>query len=127
MEQPTYKVKTTKPFAEAITSVLREIEVKNWTVFSIYDVQERLAAKNFPIEPLKIIEICSAKHASKLLSQNKDISLCMPCKINVVQENGEVFLCTILPSTIGVFFNGAEHVDLMAVESDLKEIIAKAR
>jgi len=59
-----YIAETEKSFDEAVVSVLKAVEQKGWSLFQIYDIKERLAAKGFEQKPLKIIEICSGKHAN---------------------------------------------------------------
>ena len=45
IEDFAYIVETEKSFDEAVVSVLKVVEQKNWTIFQIYDMKERLAAK----------------------------------------------------------------------------------
>src|SRR3989338_2347748 len=99
-----YIVKTTKNFDEAVVSVLKAVEQKGWSLFQIYDIKERPAAKGFKQGPLKIIEICSGKHSNNFLNKNSLSSLCMPCKINVLEENGKVRIAGMNPSMISKFF-----------------------
>jgi len=122
-----YIVETEKSFDEAVVSVLKAVEQKGWALFQIYDVKERLAAKGFNQEPLKIIEICSAKHANNFLSKNKLISLCMPCKINVFEDQGEVKIAGMKPSIISQFFPEVSQQEAEEVEKELKEIIDHAK
>ena len=91
-EDFAYIVETEKNFDESVVSVLRAVEQKGWSLFNVYDIKERLGAKGFEQDSLKIIEICSGKYTNSLLNKNKLISICMPCKINVVEENGKVKL-----------------------------------
>ena len=58
VEDFAYIVETKKNFDEAVVSVLKAVEKKGWTLFQIYDVKERLAAKGFTQKPLRISEIC---------------------------------------------------------------------
>src|SRR3989344_931935 len=90
IEDFAYIVETKKSFEEAVVSVLKSVDKKGWTLFQIYDIKERMAAKGFEQKPLKIIEICSGKYANQFLNKNRLISLCMPCKINVLEEDGNV-------------------------------------
>ena len=64
LEDFAYIVETEKSFDETVVSVLKAVEQKGWTLFQIYDVRERLAAKGFEQKPLKINAICSARHAT---------------------------------------------------------------
>jgi len=121
-----YITETKKRFNEACIDVLKSIEQKGWALFQIYDVKERLAAKGFQHENLKIIEICSAKHSSSLLQKNKLTSLCMPCKINVMEEKGRVKIVAMNPSIMAEFFPEVSKQELGEVEKDIKEIIDNA-
>ena len=126
-EDIVYCVGTEKSFSDAVVAVLKAVELKNWAVFQIIDIQERLAAKGFKHDALKIIEICSGKHANKLLLQNKLVSLCMPCKINVFVDKNNVFIAGMRPSVVSQLFDGVRQEDASAVEAELKEMIDLAR
>ncbi|MBI5553665.1 MAG: DUF302 domain-containing protein [Candidatus Diapherotrites archaeon] len=125
-EEFAYGAETRKEFSEAVVSVLREVERKGWTVFGVYDIRERLAARGFSHPPLKIIEICSGKYADRFLNQDKMVSLCMPCKINVMEENGRVKLITMRPGLMRQFFPEMDEKDAQEAEKELKEIVDRA-
>lgn len=118
---------TEKSFDEAVVSVLKAVEQKNWTVFNIYDLRERLAAKGFSHKPLKIIEICSGKYANKLLNRNRLVSLCMPCRINVLEDNGKLIIAGMNPALVSEFFSEISKEDVSEVEKEIKEIIENAK
>ncbi len=122
-----YVVETGKSFEEAVVSVLKAVEQKGWAVFQVYDIKERLAAKGFEQEPLKIIEICSAKHANRFLDKNRLVSICLPCKINVLQENGKVRIAGMRPSMVSEFFPEISREDALEAEKEIKEIIENAK
>ena len=120
IEDFAYIVETEKSFDEAVVSVLKAVEQKGWALFQVYNVRERLAAKGFSQKPLKIIEICSGKYANQFLNKNRLISLCMPCKINVLEEDGKVKIIGMKPTMISQFFpevdrKEAEQVDRKSV------------
>ena len=127
IEDFAYIVETKKGFDEAVVSVLKAVEQKGWALFQIYDIKERLAAKGFEQKPLKIIEICSGKYANQFLNTNRLISLCMPCKINVLEENGKVKIIGMKPTIISQFFPEVSKKEAEEVEKDLKEIIDNAK
>ncbi|HLC45293.1 MAG TPA: DUF302 domain-containing protein [archaeon] len=122
-----FVIETKKGFDEAVVSVLRAVEEKGWSLFQVYDVRERLAAKGFKQEPLKIIEICSAKHASRFLDKDRLASLCMPCKVNVFEENGKVKIAGMKPSMLSEFFPEITREDALQAERDVMEIIDNAK
>lgn len=127
IEDFAYIVETEKSFDETIVSVLKAVEQKGWALFQIYDVKERLAAKGFEQKPLKIIEICSGKYANQFLNKNRLISLCMPCKINVLEENGKVKIIGMKPTIISQLFPEVSRNDAEGAEKEIKEIINNAK
>ena len=122
-----YIVETKKSFDDAVVSVLNAVEQKGWTLFQIYDIKERLAAKGFTQKPLKIIEICSGKYANQFLNKNRLISLCMPCKINVLEENERVKIVGMKPTVISQFFLEVDRKEAEQVENDVIEMVDNAR
>ncbi len=127
IEDFAYIVETKKSFDEAVVSVLKVVEQKGWTLFQIYDVKERLAAKGFEQKPLKIIEICSGKYANQFLNKNRLISLCMPCKINVLEEKSKVKIIGMKPLIISQFFPEVSPEEAEEVEKEVKEMVDNAR
>ena len=123
MEDFVYIVETKKSFDEAVVSVLKTVEQKGWSIFQIYDIKERLAAKGFEQKPLKIIEICSGKHANNFLNRNRMASICMPCKINVLEEDGKVKIIGMKPTMISSFFPEVSQEEALEVEKDIIEIV----
>jgi len=122
-----YMVETGKSFDEAVVSVLKAAEQKGWAVYQVYDVKERLAAKGFKQKPLKIIEICSGKYANQFLNKNPLTSLCMPCKINVMELNEKVMIVGMKPTMISRFFPEVDKKEAEQVEKDIIEMVNNAR
>ena len=118
-----YVVETQKDFDEAVVAVLKAVEQKGWALFQIYDVKERLAAKGFQQQRLKIIEICSGKYANAFLTKNRLISLCMPCKINVIEEGNVIKIAGMKPSLISQLFPEVTAEEAALVEKDLKDMV----
>ena len=117
IEDFVYIVETDKSFDEAVVSVLKTAESFGWALFNVYDIRERLAA----------IEICSGKYANAFLNKNKLISLCMPCKINVFEENGKVKIAGMNPIIMPEFFKEIKKEEAEEVEKVIKEIINKSK
>ncbi len=127
IEDFLYIVETKKSFDDAIVSVLKAVEQKGWTIFSVYDIKERLAAKGFIQGKLKIIEICSGKYANQFLNKNRLVSLCLPCKINVQEDDGKIRIIGMKPSMISEFFPEIKKEETLEAEKDIKEIIENSK
>ena len=126
-EEFIYIQETKKSFDQAVVDVLKEVDKKGWALFNVYDVRERLAAKGFQHERLKIIEICTATHSNNLLNKNKLISVCMPCKINVIEDKGTIKIVGMKPGIITQFFPEVSKNDVIEIEKAVKEIIDNAK
>lgn len=122
-----YVKETKKSFNEAAVAVLKAVEQKGWALFQVYDIRERLATKGFPHDQLKIIEICSAKRSIGILRKNKLASLCMPCRINIIEEKGKIRIAGMKPTIIAEFFPEVAKQDVEQAEKDIKEMIESAK
>lgn len=122
-----YAVETEKKFDDATVSVLKAVEQKGWALFQVYDIRERLAAKGFEQEQLKIIEICSGKYANQFLNKNRLVSLFMPCKISVFNKGAKTVIAGMKPTVISQFFSEVAKKEAEQAEKDMIEIINNAR
>lgn len=123
-----FTVTTKKSFDEAVRSVEKEAEKAGFRVLYIHDVTATLAEKNFQIEPLKIIEICNAKSAYAVLQADIKIGLCLPCKINVYQKEGQIYISGMRPIILSQFFPKANLGNLpIEVDQIIQNIINKAK
>lgn len=126
-EDFAYVVDTKKNFEDAAVAVLKAADKKGWALFNVYDVKERLAAKGFRQGPLKIIELCSAKYANRFISKNKLVSLCIPCKINVLEEKGKVKIIGMRPTMLAELFPEFTKEEVADAEQEVKSIIDSAK
>lgn len=122
-----YVVETEKSFDQAVISLLKTIEQKGWSLFQIYDIKERLAAKGFEQKPLKIIEICKGKHANNFLNKNRLISLCLPCKINVLEDDNKVKIVGMNPKIVAQLFPEVSVGEAEEVFEEIKEIVDNSK
>ncbi len=120
MEQFDYTVETKKGFDEAVAAIEAKSKEKGFGVLHVHDVKATLASKGFDREPLKIIEICSAKYASQVLVKDIKISLMLPCPISVYVDDGKTYISTLRPKVISDFYPQA---DIRAIAEDVDRIV----
>lgn len=114
-----YSVTSNKSFDEAVSSIKAETEKVGFRVLHVHDVAATLDEKGFKIEPLKIIEICNAKYAYEAISTDIDLSLMLPCKINVYVKDQKTVISGLRPTILLKLFqkseikNFAEEVDTL--------------
>ncbi|VVA44039.1 conserved hypothetical protein [Candidatus Roizmanbacteria bacterium] len=119
-----YTVTTEKSFDEAVAAVGKETKTAGFRVLYVHDVSATLKEKDFKIEPFKIIEICNAKSAYAVLKADIKIGLCLPCKINVYQKDGQIYISGMRPLILSQFFPKANLGNLpIEVDAIIRKII----
>ena len=120
-------VTTTKTFDQAVAAVETKATEKGFRVLHTHDVAATLAAKGFPRDPMKIIEVCNAKYASQVLDKEIKTALMLPCPISVYVQGGRTYISTLLPSAMTDFFPNAGIEKIAAeVEAIILGIVAEA-
>ena len=123
-----YTTSTNKTFNEAVEVTQAEIAKAGFRVLYIHDVQKTLSEKGFQREPLKIIEFCNAKDAHEFLNRDIKISLCLPCKINVYQKDGQTFISGMRPIVLPKFFPKADlEKRVEEIDKIIRNIINNAK
>jgi len=121
-------VTSDKSFDEAVEAIEQKAVEKGFRVLHTHDVAATLTEKGFPRDPLKIIEICNAKYASRVLDKDVKISLMLPCPISVYVANRQTHISTLLPTSIAQFFPNAGIEGVASeVEGIVLQIIEEAR
>lgn len=123
-----YTVTTNKSFDEAVNAVERETKNAGFKVLYIHDVYATLKEKSLAMEPFKIIEICNAKSAYAVLRADIKIGLCLPCKINVYQKDGQIYISGMRPIVLSQFFPQANLGNVpIDVDIIIRGIIEKSK
>ncbi len=128
MNEFEYTVTSNKTFPEAVEAVEKKTAEMGFRVLHTHDIAATLAEKGFPREPLKLVEICNAKYASRVLEKDVKVSLMLPCPISVYVQGGKTHISTLLPTSIAHFFPNAEIEGVAAeVETAVLKIVDAAR
>lgn len=108
MNELIYQVATDKSFREAVEAVEAQTPVHGFRVLYTHDYQTILTEKGFNRGPLKIIEVCGAEIAYKVLQEEGLFSLMMPCRITVYIEEGKTKINTLRPTAMLQMFQKLE-------------------
>jgi uncharacterized protein (DUF302 family) len=120
----TTKIKTD------IHTIKDEMEEKakkiGFGVLHTYDFKQILHAKGFPIEKeITVFELCNPPGAQQALSQISAISVYLPCRISLYEEDGQTTLSTIgfedILSSVEVDENFKTHMIL--IYENLKRVM----
>lgn len=115
-------VTTDKSFDEVVSAIEQKAAENGFRVLHTHDIAATLTEKGFPRQPLKVIEICNAKYASKVLEKDVKISLMLPCPISVYVKDGKTHISTMLPSSIAQFF---PHAGIEGIAAEVENIVLK--
>lgn len=115
-------VTTDKSFDEVVSAIEQKAAENGFRVLHTHDIAATLTEKGFPRQPLKVIEICNAKYASKVLEKDVKISLMLPCPISVYAKDGKTHISTMLPSSIAQFF---PHAGIEGIAAEVESIVLK--
>lgn len=124
----TYSVVSEKSFDDAVRTVEEATAQKGFRVLHVHDVAATLKEKGFESEPVKIVEICNARYASRVLAENREISAFLPCRISVYQDSGQTRVSGLLPSMMADYFSSPD-IGQVAQEVDavVRDIVDRAR
>ncbi|MCL6595645.1 MAG: DUF302 domain-containing protein [Firmicutes bacterium] len=126
--EPTYRVETERDFDEAVRRVEEETAAAGFRVLHVHDVAATLAEKGFASEPYKIVEICNARYASRVLGEDPEVGALLPCKVNVYRRQGRTYLSALLPSAMAAFYPGPAVAEVAReVEQAVRAIVDRAR
>ncbi|MHB8928443.1 MAG: DUF302 domain-containing protein [Bacillota bacterium] len=124
----SYTVTAGKAFDQAVQAVEAKTAEKGFRVLHVHDVQATLKEKGFEREPLKIVEVCNAKYANRVLTTDINVGLFLPCKINVYTKEGQTYISALRPMVLATFFPGSALGDVPAeVDQIVRDIVDAAR
>ena len=83
-----------------MSRVKEELESKakefGFGILKSYDFQDILKEKGFPIEQeVTVYELCNPAAAQKVLSEIVEVSVYLPCRLSIYEENGKTVLATM--------------------------------
>lgn len=93
-----YKRTRAGSFDDTIEAVERAVHARDFVVEKKYDIGGTVVAKGFAIRPLVIIEVSPREEVGSPLS------LVLPCRINIYEEDGSVVVAALRPTIFGAIY-----------------------
>lgn len=97
-------------FNETIEKIKSNAISEGWVISGISDLAESVKKHGGEsIRPTRLINMCRADHASKILNDEKSqkISVFMPCTISVYEKpDGKVYISSMNAGLLGKMFGG---------------------
>ena len=91
-----YKIQTNTPLQVVKAQLEKNAKVMGFGVLGSHDFKKILKNKGFELETeVTVYEICNPPAAHMALNAITDISVYLPCRISIYEENGTTVLATI--------------------------------
>jgi uncharacterized protein (DUF302 family) len=76
-------------FDQTVELIREEALHTGWNVPAVHDLQQSLAKSGTHVRPVKVIEICKPEYSGQMLelSDERIMSVMMPCRISVYEKN----------------------------------------
>jgi len=91
-----YKTQTHYPVNSVKAQLAEKAKQLGFGILGSYEFKKILTEKGFAIEQdITVYELCNPAGAQKALNSMPDISVYLPCRISIYEENGVTTLATI--------------------------------
>jgi len=112
-----YIVKTNKTVKQAVDDLQQAVIKHNFSVLHIHNLKDTLNRKgiDFPSE-CQILEICNPQQANKVLTQDMDINMALPCRISVYDDGGQTKIGMIRPEHLLAHLSNSKKLTDVARE-----------
>ncbi len=125
-----YVVESTKDVETAARDLEAAVKRNKFGVLHVHNLKQTLKEKgiDFP-NACRIFEVCNPQQANRVLSQDMDVNMALPCRISVYEERGKTKIGMIRPTALLAVFPGAEQLKPVAeeVEQQTIKIIDEAK
>lgn len=93
---------------ETVSRLQESIERNGWVVSGVSDMNASLAKHGHTFEPgVKVVRLCKAEYAVRVLQGDRHLSSIMPCAISVWEgDDGQVYLSKMNTGLMGRMFGG---------------------
>jgi len=95
---------------DTVDKIVENAEAEGWSVSGVKSLDKAIEKKGGkPVLPVRLIDLCEAHHASKILSVDdaRFVSVMMPCTISVYEkEDGKIYVAHMNAGLMGKVFGG---------------------
>lgn len=91
-----YKIVSKKPLEVIKTELQAHAKESGFGILGSYEFKKILESKGHPIEKdITVYELCNPVAAQEALNALPEISVYLPCRLSLYEENGQAVLATI--------------------------------
>jgi uncharacterized protein (DUF302 family) len=120
-------VQSKKSFPETLKAFKEEVSKAGWSLLNVNNLAGVLSERGFTLHPVVVLDVCSGKHSSRILSNDdyRPFSAFMPCRVSIYQtSDGRVYLARMNAGAVReMMLTGVAEV-MLASDKEIAEIIA---
>jgi len=120
---------TNKSVTQAVEDLCKAITSRNFGVLHIHNIYQTLNNKGVSFDrQVQVLEVCNPQQAKRVLTEDIDMNMALPCRVSVYENDGKVLIGMINPTAMLEMLSDSPEMKKVAgeVEAVLKEAIEAA-
>ncbi len=118
-------VETDKSVDQAVEALTEAITERKFGVLHVHNLHKTLNSKGVPFDQqCQVLEVCNPLQAAKVLEDDMDMNMALPCRVSVYQKGGKTLIGMISPKAMLATLSDskalqdvAEHVEQVLTEA----------
>ncbi len=110
---------------EAVDRLTTALVDRKFGVLHIHDLHKTLNSKGIPFEPeCQVLEVCNPQQAAKVLSDDIDLNMALPCRVSVYRKDQQTHIGMISPKEMLKMLSTSPA--LAEVANEVEEVLKDA-
>lgn len=122
-------IKATGSVDTVVQRLTEALNKRKFGVLHVHNLKATLNSKGVPFETeCQVMEICNPHQAARVLTDDIDLNMALPCRVSVYEKDGGTVIGMISPKAMLAELSDSEALRQVAeeVEAVLTEAIAEA-
>ena len=110
---------------EAVARLTAALQARKFGVLHVHDLRQTLNSKGVPFVPeCRVLEVCNPQQAAKVLTDDIDMNMALPCRISVYEKDGRTRIGMLSPKAM--LAELSESPALEAVAEEVESVLVDA-
>lgn len=119
-----YMVESNKTVDTLLEDFQAAVKQNSFGVLNIHDLQQTLKNKGFELNnTCYVLDVCNPGQAKKVLDQDMQMNIALPCRVSIFQENGTSKVAMIKPTAM--LAGLSDSAELMKIAEEVEAQIMK--
>ncbi len=116
---------TDKTVDQAVKDLCEAITERKFGVLHIHNLYETLNKKGVPFQQqCQVLEVCNPLQAAKVLEDDMDMNMALPCRVSVYEKGGKTHIGMISPKAMLATLSDSRA--LQDVAAHVEEVLTEA-